>query len=94
MLKYRWPVRYCFLLLMLAPGAPAMAQTTAQSNEQGGIGVPGRCQSRLRSVYFGVNFMAAKVASNFWFRPGGEVGVGNRTSCGFQWRVHLSGGYS
>lgn len=86
MLKYRWPVRCCFLLLMLAVlTAPAVAQNTAQQgNEQGGIGVLAGVSAAPDQFYFGVNFMAAKVASNFWFRPGGEVGLGNsRTVVGF-----------
>jgi hypothetical protein len=78
MLKYKWPVRCCFLLLLLAAvAAPAMAQTTAQSNGQNGIGVLAGVSASPDQFYFGVNFMAAKVASNFWFRPGAEVGVGN-----------------
>jgi len=77
MLKYSWPVRFSFLLLMLAAMAmPAMAQATAQ-NGQGGIGVLAGVSASPDQFYFGVNFMAAKVASNFWFRPGAEIGVGN-----------------
>jgi hypothetical protein len=78
MLKYRWPVRCSFLLFMLAAlTAPAMAQNTAQVNEQGGIGIVAGVSAAPDQFYFGVNFMAAKVASNFWFRPGGEIGLWN-----------------
>jgi hypothetical protein len=78
MLKYKWPVRCCFLLLLLAVvAAPAMAQTTAQSSAQNGIGVVAGISASPDQFYFGANWMAAKVATNFWFRPGAEVGVGN-----------------
>jgi hypothetical protein len=82
MLNYRWPVRFCFLLLILAAmTAPAMAQsTTAQTAEQGGVGIVGGVSANPEHLYFGVNFMAAKVATNFWFRPGAEVGFGNSSS--------------
>jgi len=78
MLNYRWPVRLCLLLLILAAlASPAMAQSTAQSTEQGGVGVVAGVSANPDQFYFGVNFMAAKVAKNFWFRPGAELGVGN-----------------
>ena len=78
MLKYRWYVRCCFLLLILAAmAAPAMAQNTAQSGAQSGIGILAGVSAAPDQFYFGGNWMAAKVATNFWFRPGAEVGFGN-----------------
>ena len=76
MLNLKWPMRLCFLLLILAAmAAPAMAQS--------GVGVLAGVSANPDQFYFGVNFMAAKVATNFWFRPGAEVGVGNdRTHVG------------
>ena len=76
MFKNRWPVRSCFLLILLtAMTVPAMAQS--KSNGQSGIGVVAGVSAAPDQFYLGVNFMAAKVASNFWFRPGAEVGIGN-----------------
>ena len=76
--KFTWFVRCGFLLLILAAiAAPAMAQSSAKSNGQGGIGVLAGISAAPDQFYFGANFMAAKVATNFWFRPGAEVGIGN-----------------
>ena len=81
MLMCKWPVRCCFLLVILvAMAAPAMAQNTAQSSEQNGIGILAGVSASQNQFYFGANFMAAKVATNFWFRPGVEAGFGDNQS--------------
>jgi hypothetical protein len=86
--------------------APAMAQKTAQPSEQGGIGIVAGVSASPDQFYFGANWMAAKVATNFWFRPGAEVGIGNsRTVVGINgefiylidihkspWSAYLGGG--
>lgn len=81
MLRYRLSVRFCFVLLILAAmAAPAMAQSTAGNVETKGIGVLAGISANPEHIYFGVNFMAAKVANNFWFRPSLEAGFGNSSS--------------
>ena len=84
MLNHKWPVRCCFLLLILAAmTAPAMAQSSGSSSSGtsvGGVGLVAGVSASPDQFYFGVNVMAAKVATNFWFRPGGEVGFGNSTT--------------
>ena len=78
MLKIKWPMRLCSLLLILAAmAAPAMAQSTVADPSQGGIGVVAGVSANPDQFYLGANFMAAKVATNFWFRPGMEVGFGD-----------------
>jgi hypothetical protein len=81
MLSYRLPVRCLFVLLILAAmAAPAMAQSTSGNVETKGIGVLAGISANPEHIYFGVNFMAAKVADNFWFRPSAEVGFGGSSS--------------
>jgi hypothetical protein len=65
------------LILLATLAVPAMAQSSSNANGQGGIGVLVGVSAAPDQIYFGANFMAAKVASNFWFRPGGEVGFGD-----------------
>jgi hypothetical protein len=69
------------MLILAAMAAPAMAQSTAAADpSQGGVGIVAGVSANPNQFYFGANFMAAKVATNFWFRPGAEVGFGDDTT--------------
>jgi hypothetical protein len=70
MSNYPWHVRCCLLLvLLLAMAMPAMAQK--------GFGAQAGISASPEQFYIGGHMMAGQVASNFWFRPGVELGFGD-----------------